>query len=286
MTQIDGKLWVIAQLSMKAVGLMMVSPVFWLTIWFTYRYYLKYEWDKTSAGHLALVSSLEGIGAGFLVICLTACLGLVIQPSIALYCMGPVSMLLSLWRPRFLCMSYGAGIIIAFFEIVHIPVDVIGITCLVAALHMAEGVLVLLFGGNHTVTIYRQSRKKLLAGSGIYRFWPVPVCLLILLTGEMDAGIHMPTWWPLLLDGSSSAANLCGLLPIAVTLGYSDLSGRSQEVKRRQLKNGILIVLYAILLLGISLTASRWTAGRWIAVGWMVLGHEAIVLYSKLLFCS
>lgn len=253
MAQIEEKLWVIAQVSIQTVSLMVLSPIFWLTIWFTYRYYARYEWDKASARRLALASSLEGIGAGFLVIWLTTLLGLVICPSVALYFMGPVSMVLSLLRPRFLCLSYGAGAVILLSKLIGAEVDAVGISCLVALLHLAEGLLVVLFGGNHTVTIYRQKRGRIQAGSGIYRFWPVPVCLLILVLEKESGAVDMPRWWPLLSIDSVSAFKVCGLLPLAVTLGYSDLSGRRQEVKKRRRLNGALILCYATVLLGISL---------------------------------
>ena len=282
MTQIDGKLWIIAQLSLKTVGLMMVSPVFWLTLWFTYRYYLKYEWEKAGARRLALASSLEGIGAGFFVIWLTALLGLVIRPSLALYIMGPASMILSILRPRFLCLSYGAGVVIVLCTLAKVPADILGITGLVAILHLAEGLLVLFFGGNHTVTIYHQKRRQILPGSGIYRFWPVPVCLLIMVQEGGEHILNMPGWWPMISTASFSIFEVCGLLPLAVSLGYSDLSGKLPEIKRRRVINGIMIIFYAIVLLWICLSAHGTVKGQWTAVIWMVLGHEAIILSPNL----
>lgn len=276
----EEKLWLIGQLSLQTMGIMMASPLFWLTIWFTYRYYRQYEWDKASAKRLALASSLEGIGAGLLVIWLIALLGLTVKPSLALVCIGPISMLLSLWRPRFFCMAYGAGITIACFWIMHWPVDAAGIISLVAILHMAEGVLVLLFGGGHTVTIYRQRQKKLLPSPGIYRFWPVPICLMIAAGGAESfsavSSIKMPDWWPLLPLTEEGLA-VCGLLPLAVTLGYSDLSNRLHEVRRRRFLNGALILGYALILLILSLRAAKGPVGGPVSLLFMVLGHELIV---------
>ncbi len=282
MTQIDGKLWVIAQISLKTISAMLVSPVFWLTLWFTYRYYKKHEWDKASAGQLALASSIEGMAAGFLVICLTACLGLVIRPNLALYLMGPVAMVLSLLRPRFLCLSYGAGVMLVLCTLLNMPVDVLGIAGLVGILHLAEGILVLLFGGGHTVTIYHRKRNKILSGSGIYRFWPVPICLLIMVQDNGLALMDMPSWWPLLSSAVVPEVQACGLLPLAVTLGYSDLSGKLTEVKRRRRINGVLMIIYAVLLLGLCLIMEETAPEKWAAVIWMVLGHEGIILYPQL----
>lgn len=271
----EQKLWLIGQLSLKTMGVMIASPLFWLTIWFTYRYYRQYEWDKASAGRLALASSLEGIGAGFFVIWLIALLGLTSQPGPALICLGPVSMLLSLYRPRFLCMAYGAGLTVAFFWIMGWPVDAAGITSLVAVLHLAEGLLVLLLGGRHTVTIYQQNHQRLLPRRGIYRFWPVPVCLMIIISTG-DASLTMPDWWPL-LPMNTGPESICGLLPLAVTLGYSDLSSGKQEVRKRRVQNGILILSYAAILLCMSLLSVHIPYGQPASLIFMVLGHEAIV---------
>ena len=166
-------LWLILQLSVQTITMVAVNPLFWLTLWFAYRYYRQYEWDKASARRLALASFWEGLLAGLFVVWLVAGLGIMTIPSPALYCMGPVSMLLSLIRPRFLCMAYGAGITLGLGRVLGLPVDAPGIMALVAILHLAEGLLVLLFGGRHTVTIYQQRQRRLVPVSGIYRFWPV-----------------------------------------------------------------------------------------------------------------
>ncbi len=276
------KLWMMTQISIKTVAFTVMSPIFWLTLWFTYRYYIQYEWDKASAGQLALASSLEGIAAGILVIWLTAVLGLVIKPGLTLYIMGPAAMMLSLLRPRFLCLSYGAGIILLLCTLLHIPVDVLGIGGLVAILHLAEGILVLLFGGSHTVITYRQNKGEIKAGSGIYRFWPVPVCIMIAVQGGEISYLNMPEWWPLLSASAVSKAGVLGMLPLAVSLGYSDLTGKAKEVNKRRVNNSILIICYALILLGLCLISDKTSVGKYVTMGWMVLGHEAIIFLPNL----
>ncbi len=281
--QLDLKLWMIAQISIKTMCYTVISPIFWLTLWFTYRYYVKYEWDKASAGHIALASSLEGIGAGIFVIWLTAVLGLVIEPGFVLYIMGPVAMLLSLLRPRFLCLSYGAGVTLVLCTLFHISVDVLGICSLVAILHLAEGILVLLFGGRHTVIMYCRKRGEIVAGTGIYRFWPVPVCLMIAVQAGEVSFLNMPDWWPLLTTSVVSMEETLGLLPLAVSLGYSDLSGRVREIDKRRVNNGVLIICYAIVLLGLCIVSEKASIGKWMTMIWMVFGHEAIIFSPDLL---
>ena len=266
------KLLLIGQLSLQTIGTMLISPIFWLTLGFTYRYYRQYEWDKASARKLALASSFEGICSGFLVIWLIAVLGLVVKPSAALLCMGPISMLLSLYRPRFLCMSYGAGVTVLSFWLLHQPVDAVGIMSLVAILHLAEGVLVLCFGSHHAITIYQQSKRRLLPSRGIYCFWPVPICLMIAAYGQAEV-LHMPGWWPLLPLEVMNAETVCGLLPLAVTLGYSDLAAQPRKIR----ENGLLILAYALILLAISLAAVKCKAYQAVGMIFMVGGHEVIV---------
>ena len=281
--QLIEKLVGLVGISLKTMGITVISPLFWLTLWFTYRFYLQYEWDKASAGYLALASSLEGLCAGFFAIYLTAVFGLSIQPGIELYLMGPCSMLFSVLCPRFLCLSYGAGVILVLCTLCHVSVDSVGICALVGILHLVEGMLVLFAGGRHTVAIYGNRRGKITEKSGIYRFWPVPVGLLVALQGEEGNWMNMPQWWPLLETKAEMAYKALGLIPLAVSLGYSDMSGIKGDVKRRRIYNGGLIIGYAIILLGICITVAELSKGEWIAIFWMVLGHE-VIIYSADLF--
>ena len=278
------QLWRVAQISARTVSLLVISPVFWLTLWVTYCYYKKYEWKEAGARRLALASSIEGLFAGFFVIWLTTFLGLTVKPGPELYWMGPAAMGLSMVRSRFLCLSYGAGIVFMIGQLLGKPVDIVGVCGLVGLLHLAEGLLVLCVGGKHTVPIYCSKRTGFEKGSGIYRFWPVPICLLIAVE-EGGSLLTMPRWWPLL--STIQTIRSLGLLPLAVTLGYSDWAGKIEEVEIRRRLKGSLILIYAILLLGLSIGSSQEgsqigsTVLRWVAALWMVVGHEAIVLYPK-----
>ena len=275
-------------ISFRTMGITVISPLFWLTLWFTYRFYLQYEWDKASAIRLALASSLEGIVAGFFIIYLTTVLGFVIRPGIVLYFMGPMAMLLSLWRSRFLCLSYGAGILLVLCTLLHVPVDCVGICGLVGILHLAEGVLVLLVGGRYTTTIYQCDGGKMVEERGIYRFWPIPVGLLV--AWQMGTGnwIEMPQWWPLLQDAQDLSilkevdCQGFGLLPLAASLGYSDRTGIKWNVKKRRIWNGGLILGYATILLGMCVIVTRWNQWEAVMILWMVLGHEAIIVLADL----
>ena len=280
--QLIDQFWIFAEISIKTMTITVISPIFWLTLWFAYRYYLQYEWDKASAGYLALASSLEGLGAGFFVICLTTVFGLSIQPGTALYIMGPCAMLLSLLRPRFLCLSYGAGVTLLLCTLLHIPTDGTGICALVGILHLAEGMLVLFFGGHHTVSIYGRIRGKTIEKRGICRYWPVPLGLLVALQGGEGSWLSMPEWWPLLATEKGMTYQALGMIPLAASLGYSDLFGKQKDVERRRIYNSILIIGYAAVLLGLCIIAVKSYVGEWIAVFWMVLGHEVIIVSADL----
>lgn len=269
----------IIQACLQSIGLMVSSPVYWITLWITYRYYLQYEWDKASAKKIALASFAEGLTAGIGTVCLMLGLGLTIKPGIALLGAGPLSMLLSLIRPRFFCMAYGAGAALCLCWLLGIATDSAGILSLVAVLHLTEGLLVIFCGGRHTVSIYRQRKNRLYQESGIYRFWPVPICLLMLVS--IQSGTQaMPDWWPLL---SPEAGPFCvyGLFPLTVTLGYSDLSEAAYGVKRQQIRNGFCMLLYALILLGLGLLSARVPAASVPGVLFMVLGHERMIRKKK-----
>ena len=280
--QLSNQLWMLVGVTIRTMGITVISPLFWMTLWFAYRYYLQYEWDKASAVYLALASFLEGLGAGFFTICLTTIFGLTIQPGIALYLMGPCAMLLSLLRSRFLCLSYGAGITLVVCTLCHIPTDSVGICALVGILHLAEGMLVLFFGGHHTVPIYGRSRGKVIEESGIYRFWPVPVGLLVAMQGGEGNWLTMPDWWPILETGKGMTYRTLGLIPFAASLGYSDLFGKRKDVIKRRIHNGLLIIGYAVILLGLCVITAKINRGEWAVISWMVAGHEVIIVSANL----
>ncbi|MBR4887671.1 MAG: hypothetical protein IKU17_00840, partial [Clostridia bacterium] len=200
----------------------------------------------------------------------------------ALYWMGPAAMLLSMLRPRFICLSYGAGLIFLLSRGVGFDMDIAGICGLVGILHLAEGILVLTVGGRHTVSVYGRKENELCKKSGICRVWPVPICLLIGIEKTVQA-ISMPKWWPLLT--ATAPHESLALLPLAVTVGYSDLANQKQEVEQRRWLRGSLILGYALGLLALSIwcgkmgTMGNTSIQQWMSVMWMVAGHEAIVLY-------
>ena len=94
--------------------------------------------------------------------------------------------------------------------------------------------------------------------------------------------MSMPEWWPLLATEKGMTYQALGMIPLAASLGYSDLFGKQKEVERRRIYNSILIIGYAAVLLGLCVMTSKTGKGEWAAIIWMSAGHEAIIASSNL----
>lgn len=253
------------------------SPFFWLMLWVMNRYYQKNEWDKASAFKLALASFMEAIPAGIFSMLLILLLGLSLKPGISLYLMAPASLMLSLIKPRFLCLSYGAGFVLFIGYLFNISIDGTGIVCLVAVLHLTEGLLILL-GNSHATPGYHIQKNQMERYYQIWRLWPVPICLF-LAAGAGEKVLTMPSWWPLL--PLPSASSIGGLLPLTVTLTYSDYSSSLELLPKRRRRSGLLVIGYAVTLLLLSLIAARKSVLLLPVIIFMVGGHEAIIIGRK-----
>lgn len=183
----------------------------------------------------------------------------------------PLALLLALLHPRFLCFSYAGGLVsLAALAFGRPDVNVPGIVGLVGALHIVEGVLVLLSGDDAAIPVSVRHRSgRVVGGFMIQRFWPVPVMALFLaaIPEPLRAGaLEMPDWWPLIRP-----AELAGIpdldvlmLPVAAALGYADLA-LTEPPEARSRRSGLILIAYSLALLVLAWLGSREPALLWLA---------------------
>lgn len=91
-----------------------------------------------------------------------------------------LALVLALFHPRFLCFSYGGGIISLISLIFGYPhINVENVLSIVAVLHMAESVLVILDGQSSKIPIFMERNDQIVGGFSMSRFWPVPFSVFV-----------------------------------------------------------------------------------------------------------
>ncbi|HEY3368901.1 MAG TPA: PDZ domain-containing protein [Symbiobacteriaceae bacterium] len=230
------------------------------------------------------LGALGGI-AGSLLLSLAG-VGLVEAPGAAsaLLYLWPVSIGLGAINPRFICFAYSGTLLSLSYLVFGWPkVDVASLVGLIAIMHMVEAFLIWVSGPTCAtpMTIGGQDGEPV-AGFTLQRFWPVPLVLpLFALAGH--APMAMPTWWPLLRPDAAMAGGALPfgwqLVPVVVTMGYSDLAISAPPSQRARQSSQTLLV-YSGLLLLLAVASSHFRPLLWVAALFSGLGHEAMAVLS------
>ncbi|MGE5673926.1 MAG: hypothetical protein ACM3XM_08555 [Mycobacterium leprae] len=238
----------------------------------------------TQTGYSLWVGMVGGVLGSFL-FALTG-IGLVDAPGApsALLYLWPLSIGLGAFNPRFLCFAYGATLLALSHLITGWPhIDVPQLTGLIAIMHMVEAFLIWASGDSCAtpISIDRNTAEPI-PGFALQRFWPVPL-ILPWFTVVGGAPVDMPGWWPLLrpdpqLVGVAGSLNW-GLLPVVVTLSYTDLAIAGAPQQRTQQSSRALLLYSGILLL-LAVGASRFPPLVWAAALFSGIGHEAMAVLA------
>lgn len=234
-------------------------------------------WHQTQQAFL--VGTLAGIlGSALLSL---AGVGLVEVPgsASALLYLWPVSILLGAINPRLICFAYAATVVSLSSLLFNWPqVDIPSVVGLVAVLHLMEALLIWLNGSACPTPMSITGRHgETVPGFMLQRFWPVPL-VLPLFAVSTGAPVEMPSWWPLLEPQGTDAFGW-GLVPIVVTMGYSDLAVSAPPVERARQASRTLLA-YSLVLLGLAVGAAYWPWLEWVAALCSGLGHELMVVWS------
>jgi len=236
-----------------------------------------------------------GIAAGLASSVVMAFLGASLTPEAVLLLWG-VSAVLILFRIRFLCMAYAAGVLGAVQAVLEwYPagadsegaawlyrwmdhVDAPGLIALAGVLHMAEALLIRYQGSRAASPLFFESKRgKVVGGYHMYGFWPLSLFLLVPVTGADAGGLSLP-WTPLF--GSGMAVGGWTVLAMPVVLGFTErtLSRLPAEKARR---SSSLLMLYSALVVGFALLA-HWVPVLLILAAVVTIGlHEALVWLSS-----
>ncbi|MGG4144892.1 PDZ domain-containing protein [Paenibacillus algorifonticola] len=240
---------------------------------------------------------VTGLLVGLAVSLVGAFIGVAVTQQSVMWLWG-VSALLMLFRIRYLCFAYAAGVlgllqwIVGFTPLASgegivsqvaaslAAMDMIGLFMLVALLHLAEALLVRNQGGKLATPLFLSGKRgKIVGGYMLQSFWPVPLLLLVPVGGGAGTGAATAAlpWTPLLGADWSQGWTIAALPMI---IGFSELT-RSMlpEEKARHAAKGLL--LYSAALAAAALLAWWLPVLLPIAALCSLLLHEAIIWRSR-----
>lgn len=196
----------------------------------------------------------------------------------------PLSLLLFLFSPRFLCFSYSGALVSLSYLLFGWPkVNVQAIMALVACLHAAESLLIRVSGSTCATPLYIPGKEgRTVGGYALQRFWPIPLIVLFMVRvpdiSSLTGLIELPDWWPLIRTPLAAGIGtpVFQMMPIVAALGYGDIATSSSPGEKAR-ETSRYLFLFSVILLGFSVAASRWAPFAWVAALFAPIGHEVVI---------
>lgn len=196
-------------------------------------------------------STAFGIFGGIITTVLFIYLGVVIIPKDFMYILI-AAIGLSFINPRYMCFSYGGGVVSLSSLLLGYPkIQISQVMSVVAVLHIVESILILLDGSRDKLPILFEARNEIVGGFNMNRFWPIPFVVF------MGDGLIQP-------------------ITLMAILSYGDYSISSYP-RNKIIRTSLVLFLYSIILLYISKVIEN----PFIPPIFALLGHEYIILRNK-----
>lgn len=226
-----------------------------------------------------------GLLGGVLVTAVFLLLGVSLS-NIGIWQLWVLAVLLMMIHPRFMCFSYGAGLLALSHLLFGFPdVDIPALMALVAILHLVEAILIRIVGAQGATPIFvRHQERGVVGGFMLQKYWPIPFVALIgalvpTEVVEMVQSVSMPEWWPIIKPGQPVQPGMqyaFALFPVVAALGYSDVALTCMPaVKARRTARRLL--MYSLGLLGLSILAQYATVFAVAAALFSPLAHEWVI---------
>ncbi|WP_270167822.1 PDZ domain-containing protein [Paenibacillus sp. SYP-B4298] len=279
----------------EAVVSLLLQPFYYIAVLLVVLHFVRQTRTERKLFHvrmrpwplLLLKLLVMGMAAGIGVSALSFGIGAAIQIE-TVYWLWGVTAILVLFRIRYLCFAYSAGVLgvlhwaaswvnedvlgawaapyVASLQRLDIP----GLLLLIAMLHLAEAWFMRSQGERLASPIVMKSKRgKLIGGYQLQGYWPIP---LLLLVPAGAAGFALP-WAPLL--GGEGPGGGWMLLGLPMIVGYSELT-RSLLPRQRARQTAKTLLWYSLALGAIAALAIWWPPLTLVAAIGALLLHEAI----------
>ena len=208
-----------------------------------------------------------------------------------------LSILLMIYRPKFVCFSYSGSILgmisIILYQIygdkAPINISIINLMIFVGILHIVEGMLVMVDGSRGAIPVFTNKSGKIFGGFALNRYWALPIAIFMIFTSSVSQmgteSINTPNWWPFFNHNSTLEIlknATIGLFPFYGMIGYSSVTFTKSKRKKAAM-SGILILCYGIILVLVSQLCRIGLIGEIIVVIFAPLAHEAMIRLSNIM---
>ncbi|NGQ95684.1 PDZ domain-containing protein [Brevibacillus sp. SYP-B805] len=287
---------------LNSMGWFLLNPLMYVFVLFIYLHYRRQMVMERQLFavriHAPLLQTIRAVGMGLAggaaASVAAGALGIAVQER-DLWMLWMLAAALALFRLRFLCMAYAAGILTLLHGMALLlpapssqqgigvvvgwlrdvaPVPLLG---MVAILHLAEALLVRWNAGRDASPLFLEGKRgRIIGGFQLHSFWLTPLVLLVpVAPGSGWSGALFPGW-PLFAPETDSFALL--LLP-AVT-GFSDITTTMVPVHKARVIARQL-AWYALVLLAVSY-ASVWVPPLTVVAALVaIVGHEGLFWLSQ-----
>lgn len=202
-----------------------------------------------------LVSTVFGLIGGILASIIFAYLGTTIN-SKNFYFIFPLSIILSIINPRYICFSYSGGIISLWSLIFgYTDIQVSEIMLLVGVLHLVESFLILVDGRNGHTPIFMEKQGEIIGGFTMNRFWPLPFSIFL------DPNQIYP-------------------VTIMAILGYGDFA-LSNPPQDKSKKTAGMLTIFSLTLIFLGQLSIKYYVFKYIVAIFSPVAHELIILRGK-----
>ncbi|WNR44720.1 PDZ domain-containing protein [Paenibacillus roseipurpureus] len=285
---------------LQAVGQLFTNPFYYIGILFIVLHYRKQIQMERKLFHTRLHSLLSetwrvvlwGWVGGLTASILLFFVGVTVQADVILI-LWVITVVLMLFRVRFLCLAYAVGVLgIAQLILSWIPdaaslresytmveavasADIPSLLVIVAVLHLLEGVLVGWQGARMATPLFLEGKRgQMIGAQRLQGFWPVPLFLLVPMSGGSDLALP----WSTLFSPDLSAG--WTLLAFPAMIGFTELTLSKLPQKQARYSANLLYV-YGVVMLGAAVAAHFWTPFALLGAVLSIVVHEGVLFYNQ-----
>lgn len=281
-------------LIVQSIAMVFINPLFWIVLVLIYNQYKKAGLlerqmlgkERYSVWERMLSSATVGLAGGLTGSIVMVIIGVTLDNTGIIY-VWIIAVILMLINPRYMCFSYGGGIISLTSLIFGFPkIDVPALMAIVAILHLVESVLIFLNGSKQSIPVFMKHKTHGIVGAfNLIRFWPIPIIIMTVVIGQFSpsAAVEMPDWWPLLkpMDVAGDMDNVMFLmLPVVAALGYSDIA-MVEVPERKSRRSSMNLLAYSVVLLVLSVISSYHRPLQWLAAIFGPAFHELLIITGR-----
>ncbi|OPH54519.1 serine protease [Paenibacillus ferrarius] len=285
---------------LQALGQLLVNPFYYIGILFILLHYRKQIQMERKLFHTRLHSLLNetwrtvlwGWIGGLIASLLLLFIGVSVEADVVIL-LWVLTVVLVMFRIRFLCLAYAVGIM-GLAQVIlswlpnsanlqaDVPIlgvvagaDIASLLVIVAVLHLLEGFLVGFQGARMATPLFLERKRGQIVGAQqLQGFWPVPLFLLVPLAGGSTLSLPWET-----LFGSNLASGWT-LLAFPAMIGFTELT--ISKLPRKQARfSASLLYLYGLVLLGAAIAAHYWSPLILLGALLSIALHEGLVRYSQ-----